>query len=194
MQNNGTSVLVSTETDTSEATAVFGLTYGELAAALYASGLPTRAMRGVPRLELIEHAAEGLARIGAELAWWTDYRTRRINCARHYRTGQINDPAARAEYQCMWPSAARFRAAHDVASRIAQVCGPEVPTWPGRDTRTVDVEWAGRVWPVAVRDLENAARYPHRAAADPRLSAMLRAYTAPARRSQVVAGMTGGAR
>jgi hypothetical protein len=175
MQNQGTSVLVKPETPTSDVPAVFGLTYGELAVALYASDLPTRAMRGVPRLELIEWAAQGLDRIGAELAWWTDYRSRRIGGCETWSAGQ------RAEYTRMWPNAPRARAAYDGASRLTGIGGPTAAAiaWPGTDRSMYEIFWAGSLWKVPVRDLENAHRYPHRTATDPHLSAMLRAYVAP---------------
>jgi len=141
-------------------------------------------MRGVPRLALIEYAAQGLARIGVELAWWTNYRSRRI---------AGNGPwtaEGRAEYARMWPNKARSQAAHDAAMRLTGIGGPDSDAhpWPGTDTRTVEVAWAGYTWRVALSDLENASRYPHRTATDPHLSAMLRSYTAPGRRRALLPG------
>ena len=139
MQNHGTAVLIKPETPTSDATAVFGLTYGELAVVLYAADAPTRAMRGVPRLELIEWAAQGLARTGRELAWSTDYRSRWLGGSATRWTA-----AERAEYTQMWPSIARDRAAHDCAARLTGVGGPDAAAiaWPGTDLRTKEIFWA----------------------------------------------------
>lgn len=176
MQIHGTSVLTSKEPGRSQGTTVFDLPYDELVVALYASGLPTAAMRGTPRLELIERAAEGLARIGAELAWWTAYRSRRIG-------GQIDraTPAMRAEYRRMWPDRRREDAA--ISAAYDAVFAPGAPRWPGHDGRTVKVEIAAGpgmafIYTEQARDLEHAARYPHRADEDPQLRMLLLARTA----------------
>lgn len=185
MHNNGTSVLTSAETPTSEATAVFGLSYGELAVVLYASDAPTRALRSMPRDELIGWGAQGLARIGAELAWWTDYRSRRLGGYDGQWTAEMD-----AEYTRMWPRQGRAVASRDAASNLTRVCCPDSDAnpWPGTDLRITEVSWGGRVWRVPTQDLENAARWPYRTATDPHLSAMLRSHAAPGRPPYPVVG------
>ncbi|HEY2579498.1 MAG TPA: hypothetical protein VGI74_24575 [Streptosporangiaceae bacterium] len=140
-----------------------GLSASELAVALYASDVPLRNRRDldVPVGQLTAWAAQGLARLGAGLIWWRDYRTRQIN-----GKDQLSD-SDRAEHKQMWPSARRERLANDAAWRIALAPGYEgvrgrmlayfVPLGPHAGTLEV---------PVWSRDLERAARWPDLAAAD----------------------------
>jgi hypothetical protein len=154
---------------------VYDLPYGELAVALYASDAPPSALRDQRTGQLIEWAAQGLARLGSELTWWHCYRTRRYNGT----PGRKLTAADHAEHARMWPRARRIAPAYDAAFRVAF---PIEGEWPGNDGRTVQVEFptGPGTWvadTVPARDLEFAARYPGRAATDPRLWRQLQAHT-----------------
>jgi hypothetical protein len=170
-----TATIAPAATDHQDATPdVYGLSYGELAIVLYAADVATRALRRtLDRIALIEWATQGLAVLGRDLVWWTDYRSRHIGGRLDRATTEM-----RAEYDRLWPDARRAQAAWDAAGRITRQFGPDPRPWPGTDTRTVTLRQGAFSWPVPVRDLEFAARYPARAEADPQLSAHARAYAA----------------
>ena len=146
---------------------VCNLRRGELAAALYASDAPLRSRRELDDLaQLRAGAAQGFTRLGEELTWWIDYRSRQIG-------GKASPTAAEDdEYERMWPRHARRDMANDACYRLAPLGGE----WPGeQDHRYVQVDvpgmgpWTLRHWFLA-SDLEYAERYPRRAASDCLLS------------------------
>jgi hypothetical protein len=147
------------------------LTYGELAVVLAASCVMPKHFRAASDVQLRIWAAEGLAVLGLELAWFRDWRTRYIVSHDAYAA----TAEGCAEYAAIWPFGERAKQrCHDAAFRLAnfgisrQMVNVLVPTnEPG-------ISYSFRV---AARDLEFGMRYPERTATDRYLSGLLLAYT-----------------
>jgi hypothetical protein len=109
---------------------VTGLPYGELAAALYVSDMPTRQRRAASWSlgDLAYWVCQGVVRLGGQRAVWElDYRSRQAVACEDW-----------AAYGLIWPDETRNDCAHDAASWFKEMAGMHRPEMVMVPVRSVE--------------------------------------------------------